>query len=134
MKKFITFVWTKGSFFLKAQFVICCFILISVTFLVFVATTPHMTDKKCKRYIIEHKDNITKDGVNQYRIQTPDLNYYEVVTIRKYDTGYHIIFWAERYHWKWMFKLDKSLDTDILYKEYKGKNTKLDKKLMEVLN
>ena len=103
---------------------------------VLIGAFPIMTNNRCKNYIIEHKEDITMDKLGSYRLQTPDLNYYEEVTISANDTtGYYIIFWADRGSWKWYIKSDKLIDANISYKEYKGKNTELDKKLLDsILN
>ena len=109
--------------------------LLLVVIVALISTSPIMTNNNCKKYIIDHKDDITMDDTNRYRLQTTDLSYYEEVTIHTRDTsGYYIIFWGSRESWKWYIKLDKNFDTDIVYKEYKGKNTELDKKLLSILN
>lgn len=129
MKKFIKFVWTKGSFYLRAQFILCCLTTIGLI-VILIGSTPVMTNNQCKKYIIEHKDNIIKESESNYRLYSNDLKYYEEVTISIRDNSYYIIFWGDRDSWKWNIKLDKNFSANIPYKEYKNKNVKLDKKLL----
>jgi len=133
MKKVIKYIFTKGSIILRIQTILTGFILLGAL-VVLIGAFPIMTENSCKKYIIEHQDDITKDGPNKYRLQTPDLNYYEEVTINlRSDKGYYIIFWGSRDSWKWNIKLDKNFDADIMYKEYKGKNTNLDRELLKTI-
>lgn len=98
------------------------------------------TEKECKNYIIEHKDEIKRsdrgdtDEWTNFKIDSCDNSYYTDITLRiSSDSSYYVIFWGDRDSWKWRFKSDKWFTVDIPYNRYKGKNTELDEKILNIL-
>ena len=108
------------------------------------------TNKKCKEYIIEHKDEIKfsdyrpSDSVQNFVIPTTEYKYFGDITIQYNEkvNYYHVIFWADReklkenklfYDLLWHIKSDKSFSVDLAYEERKGEDTELDKQFLEII-
>jgi hypothetical protein len=95
--------------------------------------TAEPSDIHCKRFVINHKDEIIKEG-SFYKIMHSDRKYYKDVTIRRFGTdGYSVIFWGDRDNWLWRFRLDKYFNADVPYRQSKHKDVLLDKEILEIL-
>jgi hypothetical protein len=100
----------------------------------------YFSEKECKNYIIEHKDELRTDNWSDnewinFKLDSCDNIYYTDVTVRiKKDSSYNVIFWGDRDSWRWRFKLDKFFTIDIPYNRYKDKNIELDIKLYDIIN
>lgn len=93
------------------------------------------TENHYKKFIIEHKNNIKRESVTYYRIDSIKDSYYKEITIRKRDdSSLVIIFWGDRDSWKWNFSGDVFITTDIPYKRSNGVNVGLDLCLLGILN
>jgi hypothetical protein len=107
----------------------------SLTFLIAVAS-PFLTEKKIKKYVLAHKEQIKKEG-NLLVIPTTDFRYYKDITLRildPVDSTYQIVFWGDRESVLWGFKLDKLVRATIPYDRSKDKNVELDVKIFEMIN
>ena len=107
----------------------------SLTFLIAIAS-PFLTDKKIKKYVLAHKDQIKKEKYGLV-IPSTDYKYYKDITLRLIkgtDSTYQIVFWGDRESILWSFKLDKLVLVDVSYNRYKGKNVELDEKVFELIN
>jgi len=132
IKDFFVFVFTKGSFYLKAQTILTTYIVIGA-FIVIPAMGPFYTDNQFKKYIIKHQDEIIREDEDSFRLYTDDLKYWEEVTLHGYETYYTIVFWGDRDTWKWFINLDHKISEDIEYKKHKGENIELDKQILDIL-
>ena len=100
---------------------------------VFLYTEP--SDRHCKEFVLNHQDKIIKRENNFYVIPFTDRRYYQDVSIRKMEgEAYSIIFWGNRKSWLWRFKLDKSVDVNIPYRESKGKDVILDLQILDAIS
>lgn len=87
----------------------------------------------CKRFVINHKDELVGDG-SFYKIMHSDRKYYKDVTVRRVgDEGYSVIFWGDRDSWLWRFRLDKYFTIDLPYRESKQKDVSLDIQILDIL-
>ena len=115
--------------------ILACIIMIcSLTFLIAIAS-PFLTDKKIKKYVLAHKDQIKKEKYGLV-IPSTDYKYYKDITLRLIkgtDSTYQIVFWGDRESILWSFKLDKDITVDIPYNRYKGKNVELDEKVFKLI-
>jgi len=104
----------------------------------------HMTtDEYYKDLVIKHSDDIVATGkdVNydnhkdkvHYKINELDHYYYEEVTIVRTGDNYRIILWGNRDSWLWGFRTDKSIEVDIPYNRYKGKDVTKDLLIIDIL-
>lgn len=81
-----------------------------------------ITEQECNEYIIDNQDDLKFnrelwyidqiDGYDSimalcYRVDTCCLPYWDDLTIKDYGDSAYIIFWGDRYSWKWDLKLDK---------------------------
>lgn len=114
-------------------------IIINILLLILIVYNPIYNTYECKRYAIEHIDeidNITKNKngyVFHYTIT--DTNYYTNISIR-IDTHwnyYSLIMWGDRNSWKWYYKLDKDFVVDLDYTKYNNKNITIDSILINKL-
>lgn len=91
------------------------------------------SDVRCKRFVINHKDELVGEGAF-YKIMHSDRKYYKDVTVRRVGTdGYSIIFWGDRDSWLWRFRLDKYFTADVPYRKSKHKDVSLDKEILDIL-
>jgi len=104
-----------------------------VLFIIIVTKSPFMTEYRCKNYILDNKDKLIKEEKG-LSITKTDFHYYTDITLRLLDDNrYQIIYWGDRNSWKWRFKLDKCIIIDVPYNKYKGKDVKLDLKILDLL-
>ena len=101
-----------------------------------------LTENGCKKYVIKHKSEIIRDTniympsdpSIYYKINKCDYKYYTDITIKLIsDSTYYIIFWGDRNSLQWDLRLDKYFEVDVPYNRCKGKNTKLDEQILEIL-
>jgi len=78
----------------------------------------------CKQYVIDYSYNVKCSDYDTshldcdvYKIDTCLLPYWDDITISNYGDSVYIIFWGDRYSWKWRFKSDKGF---WIYRPSKG--------------
>lgn len=115
------------------------FEIVLVFFLLFL-TTPFTTENQCKKYIIENSDDVEwvfvetdTPGENRFKMDTFNKHYYTDATIKQEGDYYHVVFWGDRYDWKWKFKKDKSFSVSVKYLKSKGEDVSLDKQILRIL-
>ena len=120
----------------KMSIVYVC--LIIALLIILVSQTPYLGEKKMKKYVLEHQDQIEKTS-NEYMsyltIPKTEYKYYTDISLKLLDENtYMLIFWGDRNTWKWNIKLDNDITVDVKYKEIvKNKDVTLDKKVLEFI-
>ena len=119
---------------MKTTFITLVIIIIGLKAIQF-APKSYITERRCKKYIIKHKDKIRFSAKSfpqaktsrTYIIDTCELKYFEYITIRYVPEGYYsIIFWGDRKSWQWRFRLDKDFDFDM-YRNNNSLDIEIDK-------
>jgi len=120
---------------MKMKQILLIFITVFCIF-TFVSHIPIMSENRCKRYILVHKDRIETGKYNGLTISKTNFKYYTDITVRLLgtDSTYQIIFWGNRDSWKWRFKLDKHFVINIPYARYKNKYNVMDGQILELIN
>jgi len=109
-------------------------ISISIGITVLVSPKAYITEKKCKQYIVDHKEELVFKHNGKlwafFTIDSCELNYFTDVSVRLYDKHtYDIIFWGDRDSWQWDYRLDKHFSVDTHYEMLSKNKTLAEMKL-----
>lgn len=121
---------------MKMSIVFVC--LITALLILAISKTPYLSEKKMKKYVLDHQDQIekTNNGYMTYlTISKTEYKYYTDISLKLLDENtYMLIFWGDRNTWKWGIKLDGDVTVDVRYQEIvKRKDVTLDKEVLKLI-